>query len=100
MLIAGRLIKIATGAKSQTVNVCTTENKRGEYEYKVRLQQTYVTEQELAQRRFELVEQLVDYLVEQRGGKVELRPGGVAETRPRSPFEQWAARWMELAKFA
>ncbi len=32
-----RKIKIQTGAKSQTVNICTKENKFGTYEYTVRL---------------------------------------------------------------
>jgi hypothetical protein len=99
MLIAGRQVKIATGAKSQTVNVCTAANRFGEYDYKVRLHASFVTPEELEQRRFASLDQLVDYLVE-RGGKVEHRPDGVVETRPRSPFELWAARWIELATYA
>jgi hypothetical protein len=37
LVLFDRKIKIQTGAKSQTVNICTKENKFGTYEFTVRL---------------------------------------------------------------
>lgn len=35
--VAGRRVFVSTGAKTQTINVCTPANKRGEYEVRYRL---------------------------------------------------------------
>jgi hypothetical protein len=103
VFIAGRLVRVADGAASQTVNICTSANVPGQYEHKVRLRPPYVSAQELEQRGFGSVEELVRYLVGERGGVVERapqRPAEGSEGRPRSVFEQWTAKWKELANWA
>jgi hypothetical protein len=67
--VAGRRIKIATGTKSQTVNVCTDKNADGVYEWIVRLMPpNFVTSRDLDLRE---LGELRDFLVQRRSGKLE-----------------------------
>lgn len=50
--VAGRKVKVATGAYTQTVNICTDANLLGEYDYILRLHESLATEEELVQQRF------------------------------------------------
>ena len=67
--VAGRRIKIATGTKSQTVNVCTDKNADGVYEWVIRLSPpNFVSGSELDVRG---LEELKAFLVHERAGKLE-----------------------------
>ena len=75
LVLFDRKIKIQTGAKSQTVNICTKENKFGTYEYRVRMHPPFfVKPDNLDEKRFGNIQEIVIYLQEQHHGKVEQRP--------------------------
>jgi hypothetical protein len=65
---------IRKGVKTQTINICTEENVRARYDYIVRLQPPFVSEETLKGKSFESIEVLVRYLEVQHGGIVEKRP--------------------------
>ena len=67
--ISGQRIKIATGTKSQTVNVCTDKNADGVYEWVVRLTPPhFVSSSDLDLRG---LEELRAFLVNERNGNLE-----------------------------
>ncbi len=76
--ICGRKVKVQTGTKSQTVNICDARNIHGEYDYVVRLRQRFVSEDALRQQNFNSIEDLVRHLQREHFGNVERAPG----TRP------------------
>ncbi|MBZ5515443.1 MAG: hypothetical protein LAN62_11520 [Acidobacteriia bacterium] len=69
--ISGRKVKVQTGTKSQTVNICTDANIHGVYEYIVRLHPPFITEDTLRQQHFSSIEDLVAYLQHNHYGQVE-----------------------------
>lgn len=80
--VCGRKVKVATGRKSQTVNICSEANTWGAYEYVVRFEgksefigQTRLeAERLLGSKEFDTVRGLVDYLVCECGGDLEQSP--------------------------
>jgi len=98
--LAGRLVRIAEGAQSQTINVCTSQGVLGRYERKVRLRSPYATVQELEEQTFSSVDELVEYLVREHRGVVE-NPGQttVLQDKPRSAFGDWVEKWRDLAEW-
>lgn len=72
--ICGRKVKICTGQKSQTVNVCTADNVNGKYDYIVRLRQPFISESMLNERSFSSIDDLIQYLRSQHFGEVEKPP--------------------------
>lgn len=77
--VGGRLVKVVTGSKSQTVNICTERNREGVYAHIVRLYPPhFVEEATLAGHRFRSPEDLVRFLCERHNGVVEVAPA----TRP------------------
>ena len=73
--IHGRKVKIQTGQKSQTVNVCTESNNLGQYDYVVRLRPPFIDETTLLMRDFASLEDLVKYLQTEHQGIVEIWRG-------------------------
>lgn len=73
--ICGRRVKICTGQKSQTINICTADNINGNYDYIVRLQQPFISESTLNERSFSSIDDLIQYLRSQHFGEVEKMPG-------------------------
>jgi len=70
-----RKIKIQTGVKSQTVNICTKENILGKYEYRVRLHPPfYVEPDNLVEKRFGNIQEIVTYLQDQHNRTIEISP--------------------------
>jgi hypothetical protein len=70
-----RKIKIQTGVKSQTVNICTRENILGKYEYRVRLQPPFFVEPgNLVEKQFRNIQEIVTYLQDQHNGTIEISP--------------------------
>ena len=80
--ICGRKIKLQTGAKSQTVNICSSSNIHGQYEYIVRLRPPSVSPETLISKSFNSIRELVEYLETCHRGMIERSPG----TRPASPL--------------
>ena len=72
--ICGRKVKVQTGTKSQTVNICTAANIHGAYEYIVRLHPPFITDDTLRQQHFGSIEELVAYLQRRHYGQVEQSP--------------------------
>ena len=72
--ICGRKVKVQTGTKSQTVNICTGTNIHGVYEYIVRLHPPFITEDTLRQQHFGSIEDLVAYVQRSHYGQVEQTP--------------------------
>jgi hypothetical protein len=72
LVLFERKIKIQTGVKSQTVNICTKENIIGRYEYRVRLHPPFFVEPDnLVEKRFGNIQEIVTYLQEQHNGTIE-----------------------------
>ncbi len=71
----GRKIKVKTGEQSQTVNICTSDNIHGKYEYVVRFRPPISSVESIVTQPFDSIEDLVRHL--------ETTCRGVLETRPR-----------------
>jgi hypothetical protein len=69
--ISGRKVMVSTGTKTQTVNICTTDNVHGDYEFKVRLRPPQITEYTLNQAKFASIDQLIRFLCLHHLGQVE-----------------------------
>jgi hypothetical protein len=63
IVLCGRNIKVATGQKSQTINICTVENTHGQYEYKIRLHPPFIDQNELLKLQVNTIEEIADYIV-------------------------------------
>jgi hypothetical protein len=74
--INGRRIKVRTGTRSQTVNICTSDNVHGVYDSVVRLRPPSITEETLRRARFTSIEDLVTFL-RHRSGQVERRDSSI-----------------------
>lgn len=72
--ICGRKVKVQTGTKSQTVNICTSDNIHGDYDYIVRLRPPFISENTLSERDFPSIDDLVRYLQRQHFGEIEKTP--------------------------
>ena len=71
--IAGRNIYIVTGITSQTVNVCSASNQRGEYEWIVRLAPTFFVNSDYV-RSNNKIDGLIKWLKLERYGHIEKQP--------------------------
>jgi hypothetical protein len=72
--ICGRKVKVQTGTKSQTVNVCSSANIHGEYDYIVRLPPPFISEETLLRQNFGSMQDLVRYLERHHFGEIERAP--------------------------
>lgn len=72
--ICGRKVKIQTGTKSQTVNICTTANIHGQYNYIVRLSPPFISIATLLSQSFGSIQDLVQDLERHHHGTVERVP--------------------------
>ena len=112
--ICGRKVKVQTGTKSQTVNICDDRNIHSQYDYVIRVQPPAITEDTLLQRSFQSIEDLVCYLERQYFGRVERTPvtrisqpeqnaeqnkGRGISTLP-APIVDAASAWEQSAKLA
>jgi len=73
--ICGRKIKVQTGAKSQTVNICSSSNIHGQYDYIARLRPPSVSPEILINQNFNSIRELVEYLESHHEGVIEKSPG-------------------------
>lgn len=69
--ICGRRVKIRMGAKSQTVNICDSENPVGRYEYIVRLPPPFISKSELLGKKVSSIEELLAILERDHSGNVK-----------------------------
>jgi hypothetical protein len=94
-LVAGRRIKVATGAKTQTVNICTDANILGEYDYILRLHESMATEEELVEQRFSSIVALIRYLQATHHAAIERTPESTpvqqAVITPQGVMSAWEA---------
>jgi hypothetical protein len=81
--INGRKIKVSTGTRSQTVNICTSDNVLGEYESRVRLRPPFITESALRQANYDSIEDLVSFLCLNHSGQIE-PAGGLTNSSGRA----------------
>ena len=72
--ICGRKIKVQTGTKSQTVNICTSANLHGQYDYILRLRPPFISTETLLRQNFGSIQDLVGYLESQHCAEVERAP--------------------------
>ena len=114
LIICDRKVKIATGRKTQTVNICTKNNTFGEYEYIVRIVPPYLPlEQELGSKSFSSVEDFFIYVHSHYKGTIEKRSrmrtigraaGGNGDSLPNkmtnSSFLEWREQWKELMEYS
>lgn len=74
--VCGRKVKVATGRKSQTVNICSQENVHGVYDYVVRFggRGSFIGQTRLEAERFlqsvdlDTIEEFTHYLTDECGG--------------------------------
>ncbi len=72
--ICDRKVKVVTGAKSQTVNICANTNILGQYDYIVRLRPPFISPEALALKNFDTIVELVRFLERSHGGLIERAP--------------------------
>ena len=89
IIICGRKVKIRTGSKTQTVNICTIENVHGLYDYRIKFQPPSINENILNSIRAESVEALVRHLEEQYGGIVEEFPENYERLNKGSAYKRY-----------
>jgi hypothetical protein len=112
--ICGRHVKVRTGTKSQTVNICSTANAHGPYDYIVRLRPPFVSTETLLSQNFSSIQDLVRYLERRHFGETERTleipsldatqiRSNIAPPAPDSPpaaasakFRAWRDAWDEL----
>ncbi len=99
MPIEGREFYIGRGAKTVTVNICDQNNRRGDYDWIVRLfRPEDVTGREVEAQ--ETISELINWLKTVKGGQIEKTPPGPAQESlpvivPPAPDEDWP--WIERA---
>ena len=93
--VCGRKIKVQTGAKSQTVNICTNSNIHGEYEYIVRLRPPSPSlEILLTSHTFNSMREVVEYLeTNHRGRDREIAEFALGIYNPSASGMPPASRW-------
>ncbi len=109
MYICGRKIKIVTGAKSQTVNICTNANLLGQYDYRVRLEPPFISAETIAERHFDAIDEVVRFLERSHNGRIEQEPvrrladisqsvsSLTRQSATRSGFRTWRDAWDRLS---
>lgn len=72
----GRDVYLVTGHISQTVNVCTKDNRRGDYEWTVRINSDHFLKGDDIRSRTD-THDLIDWLTHEKFGHIELSPSGI-----------------------
>ena len=99
-IIRNRKVYIRKGGKTQTINICSEENVRARYDYIVRLQPPFISDETLKSQSFKSIEELVRYLEAHHGGIVDKRPKTENATLSGIPIEvarDTASSWIEEA---
>ncbi|MBL7498148.1 hypothetical protein I6A84_01720 [Frankia sp. CNm7] len=93
--VAGRRVFVSTGSKTQTVNVCTSENRRGAYDARYRLPAAArITGADLPELASLMA--LGDWLLSTRSAQL-LGPSGVPVSMPNVPATAAVGPWLAAA---
>ncbi|MGO9466141.1 MAG: hypothetical protein ACLQIB_02690 [Isosphaeraceae bacterium] len=99
MVIEGRRIYLARGAKSLSVNICEMDNRRGDYEWIVRVFRPQdVTEAEI--RAWSSIADLIGWLTDAKNGDIEKEPPPSVDADPgiaHEPPPEEDRIWIEQA---
>ncbi len=100
--VGERLVKIVTGSKSQTINICTEENIDGKYEevYRIFWKKNFITNKKEFIDKFDSISQLISNLKENTNASFELpesRQLKVLNKPSYSVSEEWANKNLKLA---
>ena len=81
LLIENRKVGVASGSRSQTVNICTPANAWGIYDWIIRIPKAMgsVTPTEVAEHARGNVTELLEWLTGERDGQIEKKPSEVGE---------------------
>lgn len=74
LYVCGRKVKVVTGKNTQTVNIFTSDNIHGDYDYTVRLRPPFIDENTLRNKGFATIDDLVRYLQKHHYGDIEQTP--------------------------
>ncbi len=98
-VVDGRKIKIVTGEKTQTVNVCDHTNEEGAYAFKVRIHghQHFVTTTFLEAEHFNSIPDLLNFLTQWPETEIEEEGDGTLEvfTKRKGPLFSVDEGWTE-----
>ena len=101
--VGDRQVYIRRGQKSQTVNICDANNRRGDYDHIIRLfQPNFVTDTEVSSRTD--VADLIEWLKQEKNGEVEepLPEDGDADTPAvigaDAPEDDWLRQAVSLVE--
>lgn len=74
--ICYRKVYIKDGQKTQTVNICSVQNKQGLYDYVIRIEKPnpFVSEFELEGFHFDSIDNFIQFIVDRYKGYVEKKP--------------------------
>jgi hypothetical protein len=98
--ICNRKVMPRKGTKTQTINICTEENVRGQYDYIIRLRPPFINDDMLKNKNFESIEAFVRYLEKKHHGTVEKTPDSKALQESERQSEMGtglASSWIEEA---
>ncbi len=105
--IHNRIVKIATGTKSQTVNICTEDNIHGEYDYILRIidSKQFTSYDKLTAKQFSSIEDLIDSIQKDHDGIMEKGLGKAEQVASLSDqvlkdiqYTEKPSEWEEKAK--
>jgi len=86
VFVAGRRVKVATGGKTQTINICTPAGVDGQYECTIVLEPPFIQARSLEQLGLPTVADLVSHLRDHHQGKV--RGTVTGGTNPAGPAKR------------
>ena len=77
-----RMTKIATGTKTQTINICTVDNQHGEYDYILRIfeKNNFITYNILKSINSSSIDEFIGYLEKNHSAKIEKSPNQLEKT--------------------
>ncbi|HEO65745.1 MAG TPA: hypothetical protein ENI73_07730 [Spirochaetes bacterium] len=102
-----RIVKIATGTKSQTINICTEDNIHGEYDYILRIMDSkqFTSYDELTVKQFSSIDDLINSIqkdhhgiMEKSSGKTEQVISILDEAKENIHYTEKPSEWEEKAK--
>jgi len=77
--VASRRVYVVQGTRTQTINICDANNRRGDYDWIVRIiEPPFVTPQEID--AFADIDGLIRWLQQERGGLIEQSPAADVAT--------------------
>lgn len=72
--VGDRRVKVQTGQKTQTINICSEQNVHGVYDYILRLRPPFVSQEQLISESFASIDELMLYLQQNYSAHIEKSP--------------------------